>query len=124
MIRRARSAAIEDPRFPPVRPEELKDIEIEISVLSVPKPLRFTSPDDLLAKLRPGIDGVVLRVEGREATYLPQVWEQLPDRRQFMSELAQKAGLPADAWTQPDASVLTYQVEAFKEEMTKREWRK
>ncbi len=115
VIHRARSAAVEDPRFPPVRPDELKDIQIEVSVLNTPKPLRFTSPDDLLAKLRPGIDGVVLRVEGREATYLPQVWEQLPGRRQFMSELAQKAGLPADAWTQSDASVLTYQVEAFKE---------
>ena len=116
VIRRARSAATEDPRFPPVRADELKEIEIEVSVLTVPKRLAFTSPQDLLAKLRPGIDGVVLRVEDRQATYLPQVWEQLPDKRLFMNELAEKAGLPADAWTRPDAAVMTYQVEAFKEE--------
>ena len=103
VIRRARSAALEDPRFPPVRPNELKGIGIEVSVLTVPKPLWFASPEELLAKLRPGIDGVVLRMESQEATFLPQVWEQLPDRRLFMSELAEKAGLAPDAWTQPGA---------------------
>jgi MEMO1 family protein len=113
--RRARSAAIEDTRFPPVRADELKKIEIEVSVLTVPKRLAFTSPKDLLAKLRPGVDGVVLRVGNRQATYLPQVWEQIPDKRNFMNELAEKAGLSADAWTQPEAEVMTYQVEAFKE---------
>ena len=101
VVRRARSAAIEDPRFPPVRPNELEQIEIEVSVLTVPKPLEFASAKELLDKLRPGIDGVVLRVDGQQSTYLPQVWQQLPDRRQFMSELAQKAGLAPDAWTQP-----------------------
>jgi MEMO1 family protein len=115
VVRRARSAAVEDTRFPPVAPEELKDIAIEVSVLTVPKPLRFASPQDLLNKLRPGIDGVVLNVEGRQSTYLPQVWQQLPDRRLFMRELSQKAGLAADAWTQPGVSVMTYQVEAFRE---------
>jgi hypothetical protein len=115
MIRRARSAATEDPRFSAVRADELKEIQVEVSVLSVPKRLAFTSPQDLLAKLRPGIDGVVLRVENQQATYLPQVWEQLPDKRLFMNELAQKAGLSARAWERPDAVVMTYQVEAFKE---------
>ena len=91
-------------------------IEIEISVLTLPKPLAFTSPQDLLEKLRPGVDGVVLRVDGQTATYLPQVWEQLPDKRTFLRELSQKAGLPADAWTSPGATVMTYQVEAFHEE--------
>jgi AmmeMemoRadiSam system protein B/AmmeMemoRadiSam system protein A len=116
VIRRAKSAATEDPRFPPVRSNELKEIEIEISVLTVPKALAFASPDDLLAKLRPGVDGVVLHVDDGQATYLPQVWEQLPDKRQFMNELAKKAGLPAYAWRKPGATVMTYQVEAFKEE--------
>ena len=116
VIRRAKSAATEDTRFPPVRADEFKEIEIEVSVLTVPKRLTFTSPQDLLAKLRPGIDGVVLRVEDQQATYLPQVWEQLPEKRLFMGELAEKAGLPADAWKRPDAAVMTYQVEAFKEE--------
>jgi len=115
VIRRARLAATEDPRFPAVRADELKVIEVEVSVLTMPKRLAFTSPQDLLAKLRPGIDGVVLSVENHQATYLPQVWEQLPDKRLFMNELAQKAGLSAGAWERPDAAVMTYQVEAFKE---------
>jgi MEMO1 family protein len=115
VIRRARSAAIEDSRFLPVQPDELKQIEIEVSVLTVPKPLAFNSPEDLLVKLRPGIDGVVLEAKGRRATYLPQVWRQLPDKRTFLGELAQKAGLAADAWMSPGAAVMTYQVEAFHE---------
>jgi AmmeMemoRadiSam system protein A len=116
VIRRAKSAATEDPRFPAVRPDELKEIEVEVSVLTVPKPLAFTSPQDLLSKLRPGIDGVVLGVENHVATYLPQVWSDLPDKRRFMSELARKAGLSAEDWQRPEAAVMTYQVEAFKEE--------
>jgi AmmeMemoRadiSam system protein A len=115
VVRRARSAAIEDPRFSPVEPGELEEIQIEISVLSLPVPLPFASPQDLLARLRPTLDGVVLRAEGRSATYLPQVWEQLPDAEEFMNELARKAGLSPDAWRRPGAEVLTYQVEAFKE---------
>ena len=102
VIRRARSAATEDPRFSPVRRDELKEIEVEVSVLTVPQRLAFSSPEDLLAKLRPGVDGVVLRVGDHQATYLPQVWEKLPDKRVFMDELAEKAGLPAAAWRQPE----------------------
>jgi AmmeMemoRadiSam system protein A len=116
VISRAKAAATEDPRFDPVRPNELDKIEIEISVLTLPEPLAFASPQDLLEKLRPGIDGVVLSVDGQTATYLPQVWEQLPDKRIFLRELSQKAGLAADAWTSPAATVMTYQVEAFHEE--------
>jgi MEMO1 family protein len=116
VIRRARSAATEDPRFLPVRTDELKQIEIEVSVLTVPKPLAFTSAQDLLGKLRPAVDGVVLQVGDHTATFLPQVWQKLPDKRKFLGELAEKAGLPADAWMSPGATVLTYQVEAFHEE--------
>ena len=94
----------------------MEGLNIEISVLTVPEPLKFTSPQDLLAKLRPGVHGVVLQVGRRASTYLPQVWEKLSDKRLFMEELAQKAGLPANAWSEPDATVMTYQVEAFKEE--------
>jgi hypothetical protein len=116
VISRAKAAATEDPRFNAVQPNELDKIEIEISVLTLPEPLAFTSPRDLLEKLRPGIDGVVLSVDGQTATYLPQVWEQLPDKRTFLRELSQKAGLAADAWTSPAATVMTYQVEAFHED--------
>jgi AmmeMemoRadiSam system protein A len=115
VISRARAAALKDPRFPPVRSDELKDIQIEISVLTIPRRLEFNSPEDLLQKLRPGIDGVVLRMGMRQATFLPQVWEQLPDKEEFLNHLAQKAGMNASAWREPGTSVLIYQVEAFKE---------
>jgi AmmeMemoRadiSam system protein A len=109
----AKAAALEDPRFPAVTSEELKEIEIEISVLTVPAPLAFSSPEDLLAKLRPHMDGVVLQVQGRGATYLPQVWSQLPDKVQFLKSLAEKAGCLAESWRLPGTQVFTYQVEAF-----------
>jgi hypothetical protein len=112
---RARAAALEDPRFPPVRSEELKDIQIEISVLTIPRRLDFKSPDDLVQKLRPNIDGVVLIMGSRQATFLPQVWEQIPDKNDFLNHLAEKAGLSASAWQEEGTSVLIYQVEAFKE---------
>lgn len=111
----ARNAAVGDPRFPPVEPKELGLIEIEISVLTVPQPLDFESPDDLLNKLRPGVDGVVLRIGRRQATFLPQVWEQLPDKESFLAHLSAKARLPALAWKEPGTAIRTYQVEAFKE---------
>ncbi len=115
VIHAARSAAVEDPRFSAVRPDELKDIKIEISVLTVPRRLECKSADEVLAKLRPGVDGVVMSVDGREATFLPQVWEQLPDKEEFLDHLAQKAGLPPTAWKSDQAVFQVYQVEAFKE---------
>jgi AmmeMemoRadiSam system protein B/AmmeMemoRadiSam system protein A len=111
----ARSAALEDPRFRPVQPGELNQLEIEISVLTEPKPLPFTSPEDLLAKLQPGKDGVVLKLDGRGATYLPQVWEQLPDKVEFLNHLSEKGGGAPGDWRKPGTSVLIYHVEAFKE---------
>jgi AmmeMemoRadiSam system protein A len=109
------AAALKDRRFDPVQPEELEAIEIEISVLTVPQPLAFDSPTELLTRLRPNVDGVVLRIGGRQSTYLPQVWEQLPDKERFLSYLSAKAGCPPLAWKEPGTSVLTYQAEAFKE---------
>ena len=115
VIENARNAALEDPRFPPVSPAEVDRLEIEVSVLTAPQPLFFASPEDLLRKLRPHQDGVVLRIGGRGATYLPQVWDQLPDKADFLDHLAEKAGCAPDAWRQPGVSVFIYHVEAFKE---------
>ena len=109
------SAALRDPRFSPVQPDEVDGLRIEVSVLTVPAPLELKSPDDLLTKLRPGIDGVVFTLRGRRSTYLPQVWEQVPDKNRFLNELAKKAGLAPEAWKDPEAVVLTYQVHAFHE---------
>ena len=115
VIHNARSAALEDSRFSPVTADELSAIEIEVSVLSVPQPLKFSTADDLLLKLRPHKDGVVLNFGLRRSTFLPQVWDQLPDPNDFLGHLSVKAGMAHDAWREPGVSVMTYQVEAFKE---------
>jgi AmmeMemoRadiSam system protein A len=115
VVDNARNAATRDPRFLPVQPGETGKIKIEISVLTEPKPLPFTSPEDLLAKLQPGKDGVVLKLGGRGATFLPQVWEQLPDKVEFLNHLSEKAGCAPGDWRKPGTSVLIYHVEAFKE---------
>jgi AmmeMemoRadiSam system protein A len=104
-----------DPRFPPVRPDEVKGIHIEISVLTEPQPLSFSSPEDLLNKLQPGQDGVVLQIGPNRATFLPQVWEQLPDKVQFLNDLAQKAGCAPGDWRGKNVSVSIYHAEAFGE---------
>lgn len=111
----AKAAALEDHRFPPVTAGELKEIEIEVSVLTAPERLAFASPEDLLAKLRPHVDGVVLKVQGSGATYLPQVWAQVPDKVEFLNSLAEKAGRMAESWRLTGTEVFTYQVEAFHE---------
>jgi len=110
------NAAFHDPRFKPVGKNELDEIEIEVSILSEPALLEYSDSQDLLAKLRPGIDGVVLRKGYHTATFLPQVWEQLPEKEEFLSHLCQKAGLSANAWQTTSLEVLTYQVQYFEEE--------
>ena len=84
-------------------------------MLTEPKPLLFSSADDLLSKLQPHRDGVVLKVAGRTSTFLPQVWEQLPDKVDFLNHLSQKAGGAPSDWRGPGAAVSIYHVEAFKE---------
>ena len=111
----ALAAAQKDYRFNPVRPEELDSIEIEISRLTQPIPLEYDDALDLLQKLRPGVDGVVLKDGQRRATFLPQVWEQLPDPKIFLSELCAKMGIPSNAWQRKKLDVLIYQVEEFRE---------
>lgn len=108
-------AAFKDFRFPPLQPNELPHIELEVSVLTVPKPLNATGPKEILDKLNPGKDGVVLQIDTSMATFLPQVWEQIPGKIEFLEELSKKAGCPPDAWKNNNARVLIYHVVAFKE---------
>lgn len=96
VTRNAHAAAFEDPRFPPLGADELPAVDIEVSVLTVPQPLRFSSEADALSQFRPGVDGVIFQCGRRRATLLPQVWEQLPEPREFLRHLKMKAGLPAD----------------------------
>jgi len=112
---RALGAAFEDFRFPPVTVNELPGLVIELSRLTAPKLLEYTSPNSLLEKLRPGQDGVVLSYRGRKATFLPQVWEQLPEPQQFLTRLCQKMGLSGSAWQELPLQVEIYEVEKFSE---------
>lgn len=115
VVEHAAAAAMEDYRFMPVRPEEVADLRIEISRLTSPRPLAYDRPEDLPGLLHPGVDGVVLRDGGRRATFLPQVWEKLPDPRAFLGHLCQKMGLPSDQWQRHKMQVEIYQVEEFHE---------
>jgi AmmeMemoRadiSam system protein A len=110
------NAAFHDPRFRRLTDKELDRVSIEVSVLTSPQPLEYSGPDDLIAKLRPGIDGVTLRRGAAGSTFLPQVWEQLPDPGSFLSHLCRKAGLPAGAWRDGDLDVEIYQVQYFEEQ--------
>jgi len=92
----ARAAAFRDPRFPALTREEWPQCRVEVSLLSAPKPLRFADEADLLAQIVPGEDGLILEADGKRATFLPQVWEGLPDKILFLKELVKKAGLPQD----------------------------
>lgn len=95
----AYSAAFMDYRFPPVSEQELRDLDVHLSLLTPLAPLPVVSREDLLEKLRPGVDGLLLEDPPHRSTFLPQVWEALPDPEDFLAELLQKAGLPRDHWS-------------------------
>lgn len=115
VLKNAISAAFYDPRFAPVNKDELKDLGIEISVLTVPKKLDYCDGDELCRMLIPHKHGVVLKKGDCQSTYLPQVWEQIPDIEMFMGTLCQKAGLPHSEWRNGDTDIMTYEVERFRE---------
>lgn len=92
------AAAFRDARFPPLAASELEAIRIEVSVLTEPEPLRAASRGEALAQLVPGTDGVIVNSGGRRATFLPQVWQQLPDPEEFLRALLRKAGLSPNHW--------------------------
>lgn len=108
------NAAFRDPRFPPVQGRELADIELSISILSPAAPMHFTSEEDLLRQLRPGVDGLILQEGALCGTFLPSVWESLPERRDFLRHLKTKAGLPTNYWS-PTVQVLCYTAEKVEE---------
>jgi AmmeMemoRadiSam system protein A len=112
----AMAAALQDYRFPPVQPNELSEIQIEISRLTLPQALQYESPNDLPHQLRPGIDGGTLHDGMHRATFLPQVWEKLPDPELFLGHLCQKMGASPDLWRHRKLKVQVYQVEEFHED--------
>jgi len=110
----AQAAAFEDPRFAPLAGAEYDALEVEVSVLSASTPIVVASEHELHAQLRPGIDGVTLQWAGRRGTFLPQVWDSLPEPQEFIAQLKRKAGLPLDFWS-GELSISRYTVEKFGE---------
>jgi len=108
------AAAFSDPRFPPLTLAELPRTRVEVSLLTAPQPMKFSDEADAIRQLRPHVDGVILIAGQRRGTFLPQVWEQLPDPRQFLAHLKQKAGLPADYWSS-EVELQRYEVQKWKE---------
>ncbi|MDM8547006.1 AmmeMemoRadiSam system protein A [Candidatus Venteria ishoeyi] len=108
----AQAAAFSDPRFPPLTAMEWPNLSLHLSVLSTPKAMHFKDEADLITQLRPGIDGLILNVAGHRGTFLPAVWEILPDPVLFLAQLKQKAGLPSNFWSD-DVEIFRYQTEMF-----------
>lgn len=114
--RHALNAAFDDHRFAPVAPSELDHLQVEVSVLTAPESLEPTDEETLLQRLRPGQDGVILQGPGgSSATFLPQVWRQLPEPEQFLGHLCRKAGLAEQAWRSGSLHFFVYQVQSFAE---------
>lgn len=108
------AAAFRDPRFPPLAADELPRTRVEVSLLTPAEPVAFADEADALRQLRPGKDGIVFECGGRRATFLPQVWEQLPEPARFLGQLKRKAGLPGDFWSD-DVRLSRYRVDKWKE---------
>jgi len=112
----ARASAFHDTRFPPVERDELAEIAIEVSLLSQPVPMpSFAREEEAVAALRPGVDGLILEAGAHRGTFLPQVWEQLPDPTEFLAHLKRKAGLAPGFWS-PDVELQRYAVTKWEEE--------
>lgn len=110
----AKAAAFRDPRFNPLDHGELDRTRIEVSLLTAAVPMEFTDETDAIRQMRPGIDGILLECHGRRGTFLPQVWESLPDPHEFLTHLKQKAGFAAD-FRSPDMKLYRYEVKKWQE---------
>ena len=108
----AYAAAFRDPRFPPLAFEEMKCLTIHISVLTPAQPVTYASEANLIELMRPGIDGLILEEGLNRGTFLPSVWESLPEPRDFLNHLKQKAGLPMDYWSD-GIKISRYETESF-----------
>jgi AmmeMemoRadiSam system protein A len=113
IISNAKSAAFRDPRFAKLPREELHSTDVEVSVLTSPELLEYSDVEDLKNKIKPNIDGVILKLNSNQATFLPQVWEELPEFESFFGHLLSKAGLPMDSFKN-HPTIYTYQVSKYK----------
>ncbi|MEO5372932.1 MAG: AmmeMemoRadiSam system protein B [Alphaproteobacteria bacterium] len=113
VVDNAFKAAFKDPRFRPLLREEVPGLELSVSVLTAPRPMAFTDQEDLLSRMRPGVDGLIFEDRGHRGLFLPQVWESLPDPVEFLSHLKRKAGLAPDHWS-PTVTVRRFTANAIK----------
>lgn len=110
----ALAAAFDDPRFPRLEAGQLPRVRLEVSVLSELEPVVWTDEADLVRRLRPGVDGLVLEHDGERGTFLPAVWRQLPRPEEFLRQLKRKAGLDPEFWA-PDVRISRYTVDSWAE---------
>jgi uncharacterized protein len=110
------SAAFRDPRFAPLSPDEFYVMNTEVSILSIPEKMEYSGSADMLEKIKPNVHGVIIRQGNRAATFLPQVWDELPSKKEFFEHLCMKAGLAPDEWTRGKLEVHLYTVSHFSEE--------
>jgi len=106
------AAAFSDPRFPPLQENELEQLDIHISILTTPEEMTFDTEDELITQLRPGIDGLIMEEGRHRGTFLPSVWESLPDPREFLQHLKLKSGLSTNYWSD-SIRIQRYMVEEF-----------
>ncbi len=117
VIDAALSAAFSDPRFPPLRKDEVDKVVFEVSVLTPPEEIKFSSPGELLEKIEPFKDGLILEYRGFQGLFLPQVWEQLPEKEEFLSHLCMKAGLmDTECWKREGVKIYRFRAQIFKED--------
>ena len=113
VVNNAFAAALKDPRFTPLQESEIDMLDVYISILSPAEPIDFSTEQDLLDQIRPEIDGLILEAAGRRGTFLPSVWQSLPEKKNFLANLKIKAGLPQDYWSD-DIKVLRYTTESIR----------
>ena len=109
------NAAFRDPRFLPITRDEIETVDIEISALTVPRIIKFDDAEGLKKQIIPGVHGVILSQGYRRSTFLPQVWEQLPQKEDFLGHLCLKGGMPRAAWREASTRVEVYEAEYFSE---------
>jgi len=115
IVSNAISSAFSDPRFEPMRMEELGNIRLELSILSEPSRIHYSDTDDLLSKITPKEDGLIIKFEDAQATFLPSVWEEIPQTEQFLSLLCKKAGLDGEFYKSGKLDVYVYRAEKYEE---------
>lgn len=118
VMRAAVAAAVEDPRFAPLKDSELNKTIVEISVLTLPQKIEASTEKEILESITPKVDGIILERNNSSGLFLPQVWDELPDKKEFLEQLCYKAGISdEDAWRAEGTKLYKFSVQAFEEKI-------